>query len=119
MRSFVESRIFTATLKNYLDDDDFLALQKELLAEPDKGNVIPGCGGLRKLRFADRKRGKGKRGGVRVIYLHIPEAERIDLLAVYGKDEKDDLTEKEKRILREMAREAFQEAKRRARRNAD
>jgi len=116
MRSFVESRVFTARLRDYLDDETYSALQQELLAAPDKGAVIPGCGGLRKLRFADPKRGKGKRGGVRVIYLHIPEAERIDLLAIYGKDEKDDLTKDEKKILRQLAREAFLEAKRRVRR---
>ena len=116
VRSFVESRVFTALVGDYLDEDAYLELQKELLASPDKGDVMPGCGGLRKLRFAAPKRGKGKRGGVRVIYLHIPEAERIDLLAIYGKDEKDDLTSDEKRILRGLAKEAHEEARRRARR---
>ena len=115
MRTFVESRVFTARVGEYLDDDAHLQLQLELLASPDKGDVMPGCGGLRKLRFAAPKRGKGKRGGVRVIYLHIPEAERIDLLAIYGKDEKDDLTSDEKRILRSLANEAREEARRRAR----
>lgn len=112
MRTFVESRIFTARLSDYLDDEAFERLQGELLINPDKGDVIPGCGGLRKLRFADPKRGKGKRGGVRVIYLHIPSAERIDLLAIYGKDEKDDLTADEKKILRAMADQARGEAAR-------
>lgn len=116
MKTFVESRAFTARLKEYLDDDAYLALQLELLASPDKGDVIRGCGGLRKLRFAAPKRGKGKRGGVRVIYLHIPEAERIDLLAIYGKDEKDDLTNDERRVLRALAMEAREEAIRRGRR---
>jgi len=116
MRTFVESRVFTARLSDYLDDEAFQRLQGELLINPDKGDVIPGCGGLRKLRFADPKRGKGKRGGVRVIYLHIPAAERIDLLAVYGKDEKDDLTADEKKILRTMADQARSEAARPAQR---
>lgn len=116
MRAFVESRVFTARLRDYLDDDAYLELQNELLAAPDKGNVLPGCGGLRKLRFAAPKRGKGKRGGVRVIYLHIPEAERIDLLAIYGKDEKDDLTQDEKKILRALAEQAREEARHRAKR---
>ena len=116
MRTFVESRAFTALLKDYLDDDAYQELQKELMAAPDKGRVMPGCGGLRKLRFADPKRGKGKRGGVRVIYLHIPEAERIDLLAIYGKDEKDDLTAGEKKVLRALAEQAREEARRRTER---
>jgi hypothetical protein len=66
---------------------------------------MPGCGGLRKLRIADPKRQKGKRGGARVIYLHIPEAEQFLMLDIYGKGEKDDLTPVEKKDLRELARE--------------
>lgn len=111
-RTFVESRAFTACLPGYLDDEAYRVLQNLLLATPDKGTVMPGCGGLRKLRFADPKRGKGKRGGVRVIYLHIPEAERIDLLAIYGKDEKDDLSAEEKKVLRALAQQAREEARR-------
>lgn len=110
MRTFVESRAFTARLPDFLDDDAYSALQRELLASPDKGRVIPGCGGLRKLRFLDPRRGKGKRGGVRVIYLHIPEAERIDLLAIYGKNEKDDLSQADRRVLRALAEEARAES---------
>ena len=112
MRTFVESRVFTARLHDHLDDEAYAGLQNTLLATPDKGKVMPGCGGLRKLRFADPKRGKGKRGGVRVIYLHIPEAERIDLLAIYGKDERDDLSADEKRALRALAQQAREEARR-------
>ena len=65
---------------------------------------MPGCGGLRKLRVADVKRGKGKRGGVRVIYLHIEEADQIHLVTVYGKDQKDDLSTDDKKIYRELVR---------------
>ena len=50
------------------------ALQRELMNDPESGAVMPGCGGLRKIRIADPGRGKGKRGGARVIYLHVPEA---------------------------------------------
>jgi hypothetical protein len=66
---------------------------------------MPGCGGLRKLRIPDPKRRKGKRGGARVIYLHIPEVNQFVMLDIYGKDEKDDLTAAEKKVLRELARE--------------
>ena len=53
---------------SYLDDDDFRGLQNLLMLQPEAGDSIPGTGGLRKLRFADARRGKGKRGGLRVIY---------------------------------------------------
>jgi len=64
---------------------------------------MPGCGIIRKLRWSDESRGQGKRGGVRVIYLHTPEAARVDLITVYGKDEADDLSRDEIRTLCEYA----------------
>jgi len=70
-------------------------LRERLIANPDAGTPIPGCGVLRKLRAADPSRGKGSRGGLRVIYLHTKEAKRIRLLTAYGKDEKEDLSAKE------------------------
>ena len=109
-KAFVETRVFTAQAKQRLNDGDYRQLQNELMANPEKGTPMPGCGGLRKLRVADPSRGKGKRGGVRVIYLNIPEAHRIDLIAIYGKDEKDDLSHDEKRVLRRLAEEARAEA---------
>ena len=72
---------------------------------------MPGCGGLRKIRAADPKRGKGKRGGARVIYLHVPAAKRFYLLDVYGKDEKADLSANEKKQLRQLAEQLKREAK--------
>lgn len=92
---FVESRVFSSKWHARLDDERLRALQNELLEDPSRGEPIPGCGILRKLRFGDASRGKGKRGGVRVIYVHTPEASRIDLVTVYGKDEADDLTKHE------------------------
>ena len=85
--------------------DAYIEFQKELIANPQKGDVMPGCGGLRKLRIADPKRQKGKRGGARVIYLHVPKVGQFLVLDIYGKNEKDDLTPTEKRDLRELARE--------------
>jgi putative transcriptional regulator len=80
-------------------------LQQELVARPQLGHVMPGCGGLRKLRIPDPKRHKGKRGGARIVYLHIAEVGQFLMLDVYGKDEKEDLTPAEKMELRELARE--------------
>lgn len=93
-----------------MGDDSYRALQNEIAEQPDRGKVMPGCGGLRKLRFADPSRGKGKRGGVRVIYLYIPEASRVDFFDIYGKHEKNDLTTKEKKILAEFAKAVRLEA---------
>ena len=64
------------------------------------GDVIRGTGGLRKLRVPDRGRGKGRRGGARVIYLHLPDRSHLHLLLVYGKDEQDDLTAEQRNQLR-------------------
>ena len=71
---------------------------------------MPGCGGFRKYRFSDPSRGKGRRGGLRLIYLYIPEAFRVDFVDVYGKDEKDDLTPQEKKLLAGLAARMRQEA---------
>ena len=109
-KTFVETRVFTARLKGRLTDEAVRALQAELMAQPHKGRVIPGCGGLRKIRIGAEARGKGKRGGARVIYLNIPEAERIDQITVYGKDEKDDLSPAEKKVLRRLVDELRAEA---------
>ena len=108
--TFIEALWFTQRLKARADDELYRALQNELAELPDKGKVMPGCGGLRKLRFADPARGKGKRGGLRIVYLHIPEASRIDFFDVYDKNEKDDLTPKEKKMLAELAKAVRQEA---------
>ena len=89
----VETLDFTEVVTEYFEDDEaFLSLQNYLLENPTAGVVIPGSGSLRKLRWADPSRGKGKRGGLRLIYLYLPEFERILLIDVYGKDEQDDLS---------------------------
>jgi hypothetical protein len=108
---FVESSGFTEAITDFLPDHAYARLQQLLIANPDGGEVMPGCGGLRKIRIADPKRGKGKRGGARVIYLHIPLARRFYLLDVYGKDEKDDFSPSEKKQLRQLTEKLKQEAK--------
>jgi len=65
---FVELPAFERHRADYLDDDGFRALQNLLMKNPEAGDLMPDTGGLRKLRFADARRGKGKRGGLRVIY---------------------------------------------------
>jgi hypothetical protein len=108
--TFVESTGFTEAVCALMEDRAYARLQRQLMEEPDAGKVMPGCGGLRKIRIADPKRGKGKRGGARVVYLHVPEANRFYMLDVYGKDEKDDLSPDEKKELRELAEQLKKEA---------
>jgi hypothetical protein len=66
--TFIETPLFSRLLPEYLDDEDYRLLQQALLAEPQIGMLIPGTGGFRKLRWQDKRRGKGKQGGLRVIY---------------------------------------------------
>jgi hypothetical protein len=108
--TFVEVTGFTAALPAFLSDREYAALQHQLMDDPEAGDAMPGCGGLRKVRTPDRGRGKGKRGGARVIYLHVPAAKRFYMLDVYGKDEKDDLSAAEKKFLRRRAEQLKVEA---------
>jgi hypothetical protein len=102
-KTFVETREFTEWVKEYLSDEGLSDLQRELLDDPETGVVMPGCGGLRKMRVPDPRRGKGKRGGARVIYLHIAEADIIHLMDVFGKDEQEDLSADQKKVLKGIA----------------
>ena len=65
---FAEAPAFSRFREDYLDDDAFSELQYALAADPEAGDLIPGAGGVRKLRWKDPRRGKGKRGGLRIIY---------------------------------------------------
>lgn len=84
-----------------------------MLADAEAGDVIEGAGGLRKLRFSDARRGKGKRGGLRVIYFWWAEGAQFWLFTLYGKDEVADLTKAQCKQLKEMLK-----AELAARRNA-
>ena len=109
--TFIETTGFTEAITELLADHAYARLQQRLMENADSGDVMPGCGGLRNIRAADPKRGKGKRGGARVIYLHVPDGRRFYMLDVYGKDEKDDLSANEKKQLRQLAEQLKQEAK--------
>ena len=86
----------------YLDDVAYRQLKNEMMRQPDAGDVMAGTGGLRKLRFADRTRGKGKRGGLRVIYYWRVAADQFWLFTLYDKDEAADLTASERKALGAM-----------------
>lgn len=100
-RTFKEVPSFTAKWQSLgLDDEDLRTLENILLRDPKTGAAIPGTGGIRKIRIPIED--SGKRGGGRVIYVDIEVKECIYLLNVYAKNEKTDLTEKEKKLLKKL-----------------
>lgn len=99
---FVELPAFERYRPDYLDDDAFLALQNLLMKRPEAGDPIQDTGGLRKLRFADVRRGKGKRGGLRVIYYWWVTGLQFWLFTLYDKDEMSDLTAQQRKALKTM-----------------
>jgi hypothetical protein len=84
MISFVETRLFTRLVQEYLSDDEYGALQQALLQDPEAGAVVPGSGGVRKLRWGVA--GRGKRGGLRVIYFLRTRQGQIWMLTIYPKN---------------------------------
>ncbi len=102
-RTFVELPIFQRKWKELgLTDIDLRRLQEELLSDPKIGAVMQGTGGIRKMRFAFKDRGKS--GSSRVIYVDFEVYEKIFLITAYPKNVKDNLTESEKNELRQMVR---------------
>jgi hypothetical protein len=97
---FIETPIFTVDVLALLTDEEYAKFQVFLAANPRAGNVIQQTGGLRKLRWGAK--GSGKRGGVRVIYFHRASAHEIRLLLIYRKGVKDDLSPREKAMLRKL-----------------
>jgi hypothetical protein len=97
---FLEAPAFTRYVSGYLTDDEYRELQNRLAAAPEHGAVIPGTGGFRKLRWIDPRRGKGRRGGLRVIHYYFPGEQQIWLITRYDKDEASDLTPKERQALK-------------------
>ena len=83
-----------------LSDDEYRAVQEELGTSPELGDLMPGTGGFRKMRWADARRGKGRRGGLRIIYYHFKSDHQIWLMTVFDKDEASDLNPKEKKALK-------------------
>jgi mRNA-degrading endonuclease RelE of RelBE toxin-antitoxin system len=100
---FVETPVFTRELEGLISDDDYRNLQFSLLLRPEAGPVIPGSGGLRKVRWG--LGGKGKRGGLRVIYYFDKRKECIYMLLVYPKSRQEDLSQEQVRALRKLVKE--------------
>jgi len=102
---FVETPIFTAAVTSLLSDEEYRQLQLALLIRPEQGVLIRGSGGLRKLRWGAR--GRGKRGGVRVIYYWHSGEQFHYMLLVYTKSAQDDVTPAQLRVLRRLVQEEF------------
>jgi hypothetical protein len=99
---FFETPLFSRLLSDYLTDESYRALQQALLENPELGDVMQGTGGFRKVRWEDSRRGKGKRGGLRVIYYYLTVDHQIWFFTLYGKDEAADLMAEEKKLLKKV-----------------
>jgi hypothetical protein len=99
---FRETSLFTRQVVEKLTDSEYLELQAALVLQPEVGDLIPDTGGLRKLRWGESRRGKGKRGGVRIIYYWYAPASMIYFLVLYSKTDRDDLSTEEKKALRKL-----------------
>jgi hypothetical protein len=100
---FVETSVFSGQLFEHLHDDDYRSLQSALTLRPEQGALIPGSGGLRKLRWA--LRGKGKRGGLRVIYYWDSAEDVIYLIYLYSKNELANLRPDQLKLLKRTIEE--------------
>jgi hypothetical protein len=111
-REFIMTLSFDQEWKNLgLCDQELKELQELILSDPNMGKVIQGTGGLRKLRFPYK--GKGKRSGVRVLYVDFKILEKIYLIDVYSKGTVEDISVDEKRIIKKQILELKTEAMRR------
>lgn len=102
---FIETSIFTRQVTTLLSDNEYSQLQVALSAHPEAGAIIPQSGGLRKVRWS--MSGRGKRGGVRAIYYWVTAQDQILMLFIYPKNEKDDLTKTQIKVLREIVEKEF------------
>ncbi len=101
----VGTSVFTKRLKVLLNDEDYRKLQNEIILNPEKGKIIGGSGGLRKIRWSIP--GKGKSGGVRIIYYWAKHRELILMLLIYSKNEQDDLSNAQLKILKTLVQKEF------------
>ncbi|MCC6929487.1 MAG: type II toxin-antitoxin system RelE/ParE family toxin [Gemmatimonadaceae bacterium] len=102
---FVETPVFTSLLRAALSDPEYRALQLALVLRPEQGPVIVGSGGLRKLRWGTS--GRGKRGGLRIIYYWDEPSETFYMLYLYAKNAQGDLTPAQVKLLRRVVEEKF------------
>ena len=102
MFTFIESAVFERLCALYLDDDEYAELQQFMIETPEAGQVVPGSGGVRKMRW--KRKGMGKRGGLRVIYYVRYQPDEIWMLTLYAKAKQENVPA---HILKQL-KEAFE-----------
>ena len=106
LRTFVYAELFERALRGRKRPGDIIeAVESEILKNPNCGDVVAGTGGVRKFRSEDFARGKGKRGGFRVLYLDFPHVARTHLIYLYDKAQADDLSAEGKKRIQELVME--------------
>ena len=100
-----ETSVFTRQVRDLLDAESYRLLQLRLVADPEAGELIRGTGGLRKIRWQGS--GRGKRGGIRAIYYWAGQHDVVLMLLAYPKNERDDLTPAQRKLLAAMVKEEF------------
>ena len=101
----IETSVFTKRLNALLSNEDYRLLQNEIILNPGKGKIIRGSGGLRKIRWSIS--GKGKSGGVRIIYYWVKTKEIILMLLIYSKNEQDNLSIAQMKTLKSLVEKEF------------
>ncbi len=101
----IETSIFTRQIQVLLSEEEYRKLQIEIIPHPDKGKLIPGSGGLRKIRWASD--GRGKSGVLRTIYFWAVDEEQIFMLYIYSKKDQKDLTSDQLKVLCIIIKEEF------------
>jgi mRNA-degrading endonuclease RelE of RelBE toxin-antitoxin system len=102
----IETAVFTRQVKELLSEDEYRELQTALARHPTAGSLIVGSGGLRKFRWGGK--GRGKRGGVRVIYYWAVKREQLLMLLIYPKGQQEGLTPLQIRILKKIVEKEYQ-----------
>ena len=97
--TFIETSLFSKFRAEHISDETYRALQNELLKNPEKGDIVKGLNGVRKIRIADTQRNKGKRGGIRTMYFYYTTKDRIYFLFAYGKNETEDLNQEQRKAV--------------------
>jgi hypothetical protein len=101
----VETRVFSRRIDALLSADEYRELQLQLASRPTAGVIVPGTGGLRKLRWSAA--GRGKRGGLRILYYFHQQSERILMLFAFAKNERGDLTQSQREQLRRIVESEY------------
>lgn len=102
-RTFIQLKSFSKDVDAAGIRDLVESIELDILRNPECGDLVQGTGGVRKIRIRDERRGKGKRGGYRVLFLDLPHAGKTYLLVLYDKNTKNDISADERAVVKEIA----------------